>query len=150
MNYISLFSSYMFMPAITIIQFPDGDRSPNPFTLDHIFLNKRTNFQSGIIYCDISDHCSTFLMYKLKTTRTNEFHKFKFRSYSERNFDKLFSEIEQINWDTVICPTDVGVSFRGFIDLINGLYTECFPLKVKYLSENVYLNHSLVILLFDK
>ena len=65
MKYISLFDSYMFMPAITkSTRFPGGDLSRNPSTLDHIFLKRRTNFQSGIIYCDISDHCPTFLMQK--------------------------------------------------------------------------------------
>ena len=66
MYYISLFKSHMFMPATTKpTRFPDGDRSQNPSTLDHIFLNRRTNFQSGIIYCDINDLCPTFLMYKI-------------------------------------------------------------------------------------
>ena len=74
-------------------------------------------------------------MYNLKTTKTNVFRKFEFRPYSERNFDQLVSKIEQINWDAVICSTDVGVSFRAFIYLINGLYTKCFPLKITFLSE---------------
>ena len=40
MNYISLFNSNMFMPAITKpTRFPDGDRSQNPSTLDHACIS---------------------------------------------------------------------------------------------------------------
>ena len=135
-NYLSLLHSYSFLPAITKpTRFPSGEQYHAASTLDHIFYNNSLNTWSGIIYNDITDHCPTFLKINLAADNINRTRKFEFRPYSEEKFQNLKYKLNNICWDSVLSSTDVDTSFGSFIETINSLYCQCFPLKVKFISE---------------
>ena len=47
-------------------RFPPNDNSNGGSLLDHIWFNDPEMFTSGILLCDVSDHCPTFLMHRLE------------------------------------------------------------------------------------
>ena len=67
--------------------------------LDHIWFNDPEMFTSGILLCDVSDHCPTFLMHRLGGNETNEKVKVSFRHINSRNIDLFEQRISEIRWE---------------------------------------------------
>jgi len=66
---------------------------------------------------------------------SNGLKKFEFRPFSVPNYNKLVGKVSCIDWNALVRPANVNLSFELFTEKINALYCECFPVKVKYLSE---------------
>ena len=45
-------------------------------------------------------------------------------------------KLEGLNWNELLGDSDLNKSFEKFNSLINKIYCECFPIKIKYLTKN--------------
>ena len=119
----------------------------------NIFINKLFPYSSGTILFDLSDHCPTFVHLKLNfLQRTNYYHKNKivFRNYTDDNMIKFTEKLGLIDWN-FISTSDVDHSFERFINIINNLYCDIFPVKTKFITDNrmnkPWLTHDLIQLI---
>ena len=88
-------------------------------------------FTSGILLCDVSDHCPTILMHRLSGNETNDKVKVSFRHINSRNIDLFEQQIFEIRLEF---GRDIKVDVSGFLNRINSIYYSSFPLKFKYIS----------------
>ena len=145
-EYISLMHSHNFLPTIlrptrysnTYADQAQGGNTNNGSNLDHIWLGTIAPYISGILLFDVVDHLPTFLLFHYYTNSTPEKVCIKSRPFSEQNLNALINNINQTNWDKVLCNKhkllDVHESCQKFETHLNKLYCNNFPLKIKYLS----------------
>ena len=125
--------SYNFFPMITKpTRFaPNSSEIPNSL-LDHIWINFFLNNISGILLSDLSDHSCTFIHLPMICKSDNKI-KITFRCHDERSIQLFRNKLLEINWCDILIG-DVSHQVRTFDSLVNKLYCNSFPLKVKYLS----------------
>jgi len=124
----SLFS-HMFFPLISK---PTRITSHSATLIDNIFTNHiSSNFRSGIILNDISDHLPIFALSTcdpLPPIRTGNFIS---RVFSEANNERFRSSLSDTDWSSIISvSSDPSVSFDSFIAHFKKIYDDCFPIKV--------------------
>ena len=131
-NFINNLNSYYFIPIITKpTRFP---KQGNPSLLDQIWINKLTNYHSGVVLCDITDHCPTFLRIPIITNDyLNAKTKITFRLVNSANKDKFSHMLRNLNLDSVR-DRNINIFTDALISRINEIYCTCFPLKIKYIS----------------
>ena len=139
-NFLMNIQSLNFIPHIARpTRFPDSLNLSEPSLLDHIYTNFTKNFTSGIIHFPISDHLPIFLNIAIPPVN-HKLHKITFRSITPQG-EHLFShKLNLLNWNHLLLSEDVNYNFDIFIDKIQTIYNQCFPLKTKYLS-NKRLNN---------
>ena len=122
-----------FLPLITKpTRFPVGNSSGDPSLIDHIWTNSYSNYSSGILLCDVTDHHPIFLHLDC-TPRNNDLVEIRFRVHDEGSMDKFFSDVQGINWDELFSD-NINISMVKFDEIINKLYCQNFKLKIKYVS----------------
>ena len=63
----------------------------------------------------------------------------KFRDCSEDKQDNFKDELHNFNWSSIVSE-DVNGYAQNFIETINRIYCESFPLKSKVVTEKYFLN----------
>ena len=138
-EYLYMLQSLNFIQVINkATRFPAGSNSTyNPSCLDHIFINKFTQFSGPIFFADISDHCGSALYFKLDNdpVTVDTKHKITFRLQNDQNISKFENKLAQTDWDFISAISDVNEQFSTFFNYVNNIYIECFPIKIKYVSE---------------
>ena len=132
-NFVDIMQSLSFIPVITKpTRFPSGERDETPSLLDHIWLNSLTGFSSGVLCTDITDHCPTFVNVPI-ARREDGLIKLIFRTHSPVNFDNFKDKIKNyIN--NLTYQSDVNALTDTFSENLHSIYSSCFPVKVKYVS----------------
>lgn len=135
-NYVNLFYSLNYLPTITRpTRFANTDQSDSCSNLDHIWTNSLTNFISGIILYDMTDHLPTFLCQNHISFHTNdEKICIKTRPFSDENLHALNNDLINTDWNAIFNP-DIHQFCRNFMSHIDKLYVKNFPLKIKYISQ---------------
>ena len=123
-----------FIPLITKpTRFPPSE-SHLPSLLDHIWVNQAEIVHSGIILNDFTDHCPTFIRLPTVIPNSNSTRtKISFRYDCEENRNALRTALEEFDWSS-LKSDDVNAYVSNFVDTLNSLYCESFPIKVKYIS----------------
>ena len=140
--YETLMNSYNFIPVINKpTRFSQNAVSSS--NLDHIWINSLSNYTSGIINIDISDHLPTFYHSYLPYTNNdlNKKIRIEFRPFSEEKLELLASKFFNTNWDDIMQSyncTDTLMEY--FLEKLDYCYCDCFPVKIKYLSFKRILN----------
>ena len=101
--------------------------------LDHVWCNFINKHISGIIQADISDHCPVFTIFDLNKYNDPPIKKV-FRPFSNNNFDIFYDKLYRNQWH-FYNKADINEQFSSFITELNYLYTSCFPLKTKQISQ---------------
>ena len=145
-NFSNLLFSNHFIPLITkATRFPQIE-GETPSCLDHIWINKFFDLDTGIIDIDISDHLPTFLNLKLDSPNEDEKVKIEFRLINETNKAKFKNLLSNFNWNS-IKSQNPNLYADNIIKTLNDLYCSAFPLKVKYVSKrynhNPWINNSI-------
>ena len=96
-------------------------------------VNKFSSYIAGIILIDNADHCPAFLKLAIEGNNCNKI-KLGFRTHSpnciakfERKLPVLLSIINYNN--------DINETASKLISDLNKLYTNCFSLKIKYMTQ---------------
>ena len=138
-QYLCMLNSLNFIQTINkATRFPNGINSVyNPSCLDHIAVNKFTNYIAPIFFVDISDHCGTSLRFIMDeiSPSTSIKHKISFRLTNDQNITNFETAISETNWNFLLEHNDVNQQFTAFQDCVNSMYRDCFPLKTKYITE---------------
>lgn len=123
-------------------RFPRGNQLSNPSCLDMIWTNNLHVNSTGILDYDQSDHLPTFctVASDFNMLKNNEKIKIETRPFSEGNFSRLVTKLSEIDWDNELDHDDVESSISTFINKIDEIYQNCFPLKVKFISPKRYKN----------
>ena len=135
-NYLACLQSSFFLPVITkFTRFPADPANHSPTNLDHIFLNKALNFESGVLDIQISDHCPTFINIPYYLAEPNKPKiKVQFRLCNDRNLELFSAELSTIKWDN-LNSGDINSLFHSFNSKLNLIYCKHFPLKTKFISQ---------------
>ena len=156
-NYASmLYSKSMVQLINKFTRYPNGPNSAiNPSILDHIWTCYLNISACGTIDYTSSDHLPVFCTLNLPTTTGNDDKiKIQSRPFSEENLSKFSNEISNINWDAVLDYNDPENSLNIFADKLNSLYSKCFPLKTKFISQkrvkNKWISHEVKLLINKK
>lgn len=132
-DFMNNMMSMNYLPVITKpTRFPVGEQRGAPSLIDHIWCNKLTNYRSGIITCDITDHLPSFITF-LDTNQQQEKTRVIFRDHSQNYIDRFVQLISRADW-SVDTSKGVDVSTECFVKKLDDFYCNVFPLKVKYLS----------------
>ena len=137
-NYLCMLRSLNFIQIINKpTRFPNGRNSSyNPSCLDHIFINRPSQFLGPIFFVDISDHCGSAMHVELDNIplSIDKKHKITFRLHNEATLSNFEAKIEQTNWNFIANIEDVNDQFLAFQEFLNSMYQDCFPLKTKYIG----------------
>ena len=138
-HYLAMLNSLNFFQVINKpTRFPNGANDfYNPSCLDHIFINKFTPCTGPIFFADLSDHCGSGLLTKLynNPTSTNQKNKISFRLINDQNLLNFETIMTQTDWGFVANIDDIDRQFSVFQEYVNSKYCDCFPLKIKYVTD---------------
>ena len=138
-QYLSVLYSLNFIQVINkATRFPNGSHSTyNPSCLDHIFINKFTQYTGPVFFVDISDHCGSALYFDFHNNAhiTDSKHKITFRLINEQNLSTFEDKITQTDWNFLLTISDINEQFSTFQNYINATYCDCFPIKTKLISD---------------
>ena len=120
-------------------RYPDGHQAGMPSLLDHIYTNFYTNFKTGILLSDFSDHLPVFINIPLPSPVTNNNSASKtikksYRNYSHINKAKFTNLLANTNWDDILTSDDVNTNSVLLNDFILTNFNDCFPLQTKEIS----------------
>ena len=104
-----------------------------PSLLDHIWINFDWPHVGGIIYSDITDHSLTFLIVERKTNLSNVLVEKSWRCSGPSSVAALNTALSGVDWP-VRWSGDLESKVSYFIDNLNKMYCECFPLVKKSVS----------------
>ena len=134
LNFSNLLFSNHFNPLITkATRFPQIE-GEQPSCLDHIWINKFFELDTGIISIDVSDHLPTFLNLKIGSNNQEEKVKINFRVVNELQKSKFRELLSNYDWNCIKLP-NVNLYAEKFIETVDNLYCTAFPLKSKYVSK---------------
>ena len=126
--------SFLFLPAINKpTRFPVIP-GQNPSLLDQIWTNSPLFNSPGIISIDITDHLPVFIYFRSTILDDNDRIKITFRNRNEFNNVIFFQKISNFDWNT-IKSENVSEFALNFMETINKIYCETFPLQTKYLTK---------------
>jgi len=106
--------------------------------IDHILTNTNlTNYLTGTIVSDISDHYINFIELPAEKTKPKYKAEFK-RKFTRDNILRFKESLANLNWDEVCSEMDVDKSFDLFWNDFDALYKLHFPLtKIKF-NRNIH------------
>ena len=115
-------------------RFPDSPDLGQPSLLDHIWTNFTPLSLSGIFHYCMTDHLPIFLNI-IQQSAPNTKHKITFRNFNMNNHNLFTNELQRINWEEILNLADTNDNFNLFHNIVYELYTKCFPIKIKYVTE---------------
>ena len=126
--------TFLFVPAINKpTRFPVIS-GQNPSLLDQIWTNSPLFNSPGIVSIDITDHMPIFVYFKSAIPDTNDKIKITFRNRNEANHNVFIQKISCFDWNE-IKRENVHEFTLNFLETINKIYCETFPLQTKYLTK---------------
>ena len=134
-NFLANIQALSFTPHIARpTRFPDTLNLSEPSLLDHIYTNFCNKFVSGILHFPISDHLPIFLNISFPK-EINKPNRVEFRNVNSYNKNLFSQKLNNVSWNNLLSSHDANQNFNTFLNIINDLYYECFPLKTKYISD---------------
>ena len=133
-NFVLAMQSFSFIPTITKpTRFSNSEVQRGASLLDHIWINRLTDHCSGILISGITDHLPTFLVFP-RIAEGPKLRKISFRTHDLEHVQIFRQSLFVFDWRLAQynCAHE-RVSY--FIETINLLYRQHFPMKVKFLSE---------------
>ena len=127
LNYITLLLSNKFSPYITL---PTRITEYSATCIDHIFVrttkaDQNLEVNSGLFYCDISDHLPGFLSIKLKKYNHGK-ERPMVRLFGDQNCERFAEAMSSYRWDDLY--TSSGDWYTLFISKVKSLFERSFPL----------------------
>ena len=134
-NFINTLYGNHFIPLITKFTRFSPVAGEMPSLLDHFWINKFNSCTTGILNVDITDHLPTFIHLNLENKDVGEKQKITFRETNQigkRNFKNALCSFD---WQSLFSE-NVDLYMDRFVNTLNSIYCDSFPLKTKYVSPN--------------
>ena len=104
-----------------------------PSLIDHIWINfVTTDYKSGVILTDHTDHCPIYINVKSQVARTLTT-KITFRDFSERCKEKFYRDLTNTDWN-LESSEDINEKFEFFCNRIQLCYDRNFQTRTKSVS----------------
>lgn len=134
-DYASMLYTKSLVPLINRPTRLSNDNNISDTILDHIWTNHFDIASCGVVDYDVTDHLPTFCNLNfINPNIDDEKIRIQSRPYSDANLLKLCSELDNVDWDGILPYGDPNRCCDIFSEKLDYLYTKCFPLKVKYVS----------------
>ena len=141
-SFVNCMQSFYMIPLISRpTRFSHTDSNTSTL-LDQIWTNKPLfSYDSGIVSLDLTDHFPTFYHMPLDFTLNAKNSKIKisFRLKNEENHENFAQILTSFDWD-FLDGLELNESVIYFINQLDILYQENFPLKTKYITNKKNLN----------
>ena len=134
-NLINLMRSYNFRPLIT--RPTRIDRNDTLTLIDHMWTNCLNTSYAGIFLADITDHLPIYcsLQSLIQERDNNQLLKIQFRDLSNRNKQNFTIKLTEVDWNELLDDiSDVNAQTKKYMDCIDKIYNDCFPVKSKILG----------------
>ena len=122
-NFVNSMNSIHLLPVITKPTRFAPDNTGKNSCLDHIWVNNLSNYVSGIIYIDMTDHCPSFYSFIKRYNSKNESTKIVFRSYKSIYYNNFVAKLTSAI-DIGYAPDEVSENTDRFCNAINDAYCE--------------------------
>ena len=136
-DFLNTLLSYGFYP---LINKPTRVTEYNTTLIDNIFTNTHySDVQSGIWTVDISDHLPVFTVLPSNSKKSKTKKVIRKQDFTEENINKFKHDLNSQNWADLNQYSDIDQMYNAFINTVQTLYEQAFPLKTKTVS--VAINH---------
>ena len=137
-EFIDVMHSFHFYPLITR---PTRVTDQNNSLIDHFWTNILSDFSSGVIDTDITDHFPIFAIFNSFKSNVNEKISIQFRDLSSINIESFKNMINNTNWiDVLGNDFNPSVLVDNFMKHLKETYHKCFPLKTKVIENKRLMN----------
>ena len=146
-DYLEALFSLGFSPVITL---PTRLSQHSATLIDHIYTNRTSSTNSGVIITDVADHFGIFYITKENKFMSNHSNATKqVRHLSQSNLDKFINLLEQTKFDHILqidCPNE---AYNVFIQLYMIAFEKSFPLTTvkfnkKYIRREQWMTSGLL------
>ena len=134
-----------------LITKPTRVTSTTATLIDHIITNNFVDDMvhiQGILCTSISDHYAVFhVACNAKTDHAKTDMPLLKRNIGQRNIKKFISEMNMVDWQTVLTETDTQSAYSKFHEVISTKYNACFPyrkISKKYYKNKPWLSTTLI------
>jgi hypothetical protein len=139
-NYLNIILEKSFLQGISkATRIQNNSKS----LIDHILFNSNgTDFLSGTIVSDVSDHFFTFIAPPIFRSNLSQKHRsISARNYSLNNLNKFKAELSGMDWTCVLSNNDVDLAYGEFWKKYNSCHDANFPLTKKLFNKNIHKRH---------
>ena len=104
--------------------------------IDNLFISQhlQTNYKSGILLDDTSDHMPCYLILPDATEQTKTLKTIQHRNLSEKNMRKICELIESIDWKAKLQSLDTNNAFNEFHNHLTMTIDRISPLVIKKIN----------------
>ena len=114
-----------------LINIPTRVTSTSSTLIDHLFCNmSNTEFVSGTISTDISDHLPIFTLLKHVHCKSSKALPKYSRTITKENIESLKKELCKVDWSVLYTTNDVEEMYEKFMSIFKPLYDRCLPLSL--------------------
>lgn len=139
-RFTDMMRSHHFIQTITNLTRPNTVDLASSTLIDHVWVNKLTNYHAGTIATGTTDHHSIFLQLPFISNQCNSTKiKITFRDCSARNEQVFANNLLAFDWNT-LKTDDVNSYTLNFVNTLNNIYRDSFPLKSKFVTTKYFLN----------
>ena len=122
LGYLSMLMSNRFLPHITLPTRMATHR-PTSTCIDHIFVRQspkdsNVDIQSGIIYCDLSDHLPCFISFGTNVKATDMSARPMTRLFGERQCNAFVNNMSAFDWENLFPQTSQEYGLSPVCDLL--------------------------------
>lgn len=139
-RFINNMQSLHFLPLITKpTRF--GSSNEQVSLLDQVWFNSISyEYKCSIILNDFTDHCPVLFQLNFKNEAFSNYEKIKIKFRLNNNETRLQfkTALTIFNWDA-IKSNDINTYFENYTKILNDLYCNCFPVKIKYITKKQYM-----------
>jgi hypothetical protein len=126
LKYFTMLLSHKYFPYIVL---PSRITENTATCIDHIFIRKSKNethtlINSGLFYCDISDHLPCFVSLDLHVPVNTE--RPNVRLFSDINCSRFIENMSSVHWDELFTPSNDWYSV--FVAKVKHIFQKSFPL----------------------
>ena len=128
-DFLDIMYSHCYLP---LINKPTRVNQRSSTLIDNIYTNCfiDTEFFTGILHSDISDHFPIFAINSSGKVMPKKDEIIFKRTFSERNISKFKEELFKINWEKFVYSIkDPQEAFSIFHSHVTKFYNKCFPVK---------------------
>ena len=117
-----------------------GDNHRSPSCIDHIWTNDLGGYNCGVVETGITDHFTCYYKFSFCSNKSNSNKiKIQFREHNDDSKLLFEAKMRQFNWNSIESE-NINSFFLNFTSAVNKLYTECFPLKIKFVTIKYFQN----------
>ena len=132
---------------IPVISKPTHHTTDSFSILDNIFVSKITEYKSGIMKFDVSDHMPIFIVYdNIFYNPPVDMKKITYRAFSEYAFERMYRELHSRKID-YLYETDIDHGLTEIDKIIYECYNKACPIKTKNISykdqTKPWINHDI-------